>query len=276
MATKAAVEPEDLNQVTSRVTNRKSKILLAWCVHLYTAIGLLVSAGIAILIVRGGAESFRWAFVLMLVATIIDATDGTFARLIRTREVLPMFDGRRLDDLVDFLTYSCLPLLLLWRASIPSPGTVWVLTIPLLASAYGFCQVAIKTDDGYFLGFPSCWNVVAFYLYVLRLPVWISLAILLVFALLTFIPSRYLYPSQPGWINRLTILLASIWCCLLGYVLFEMPNDDARLASSVESPAYGIALLSLFFPAYYMIMSWGVSLYIRPKNRSGLTESVGR
>jgi hypothetical protein len=60
-------------------------------------------------------------------------------------------------------------------------------------------------------------------------------------------------------------LLASIWCCLLGYVLFEMPNDDARLASSVESPAYAVALLSLFFPAYYMIMSWGLSFHLRPK-----------
>jgi phosphatidylcholine synthase len=261
MAVKTTAGPEGVNQSTPKITNHKSKILLAWCVHLYTAIGLLVSAGIAVLIVRGGADSFRWAFVLMLVATIIDATDGTFARLIRTREVLPMFDGRRLDDLVDFLTYCCLPLLLLWRAAIPSPDTVWVLTIPLLASAYGFCQVAIKTDDGYFLGFPSCWNVVAFYLYVLQLPAWISLGILLIFSLLTFIPSRYLYPSQPGWINRLTILLATIWCCFLGYLLYEMPDDASRLTTTT----YGIAFLSLFFPAYYMLMSWGLSFYHRPK-----------
>ena len=49
-------------------------------------------------------DAFRWSFVLMLVATLIDATDGTLARAIRIKDVLPDFDGRRLDDIVDFLT----------------------------------------------------------------------------------------------------------------------------------------------------------------------------
>ena len=74
--------------------------------------------------------------------------------------------------MVDFLTYTFLPLLLLWRAKVLPAGQEGWLLAPLLASAYGFCQVAAKTDDGYFLGFPSYWNVVAFYLYVLRPPGW--------------------------------------------------------------------------------------------------------
>src|SRR5262249_51980988 len=95
------------------VVSRRSKRvrqLLACCVHCYTALGLVAGAGMAVLIVRGGAESFAWAFVLMLVATLIDATDGPLARLVRVREALPGFDGRRLDDLIDFLTYTCMPL----------------------------------------------------------------------------------------------------------------------------------------------------------------------
>ena len=55
------------------------------------------------------------------------------------------------------------------RGRVPRRGGAWLL-VPLLASAYGFCQVEAKTDDHYFLGFPSYWNIVAFYLYVLRLP----------------------------------------------------------------------------------------------------------
>src|SRR5436305_13216322 len=86
------------------------RTLLAWAVHFYTALGLVAAAGIAVLVVRGDPESFRWAFVLMLVATLIDATDGTLARAIHIKEVLPGFDGRRLDDIVDFLTYTSLPL----------------------------------------------------------------------------------------------------------------------------------------------------------------------
>ena len=44
--------------------------------------------------------------------------DGTLARRVRVKEVMPSFDGRRLDDLVDFLTYTCMPLLLVWRAGL--------------------------------------------------------------------------------------------------------------------------------------------------------------
>src|SRR5438445_4180603 len=158
---------------------------LAWSAHAYTALGLVAAAGIAVLLVRGDVESVRWAFVLMLIATCIDATDGTLARRVRVKEVLPGFDGRRLDDLIDFLTYTCLPLLLIWRADILPGAQAWWLLVPLLASAYGFSQVSAKTDDGYFLGFPSCWNVVAFYFYVLHLPNWIALALLLFFSMLT-------------------------------------------------------------------------------------------
>src|SRR5262249_53514062 len=133
---------------------------LAWCVHFYTALGLVAAAGIALGIIDGTPAGFRIAFILMLIATLIDGTDGAFARMVRVKEVLPGFDGRRLDDLVDFQTYTSLPLLLIWRADILAPEHAWCLLIPLLASAYGFCQVSAKTGDGYFLGFPSYWNLV--------------------------------------------------------------------------------------------------------------------
>src|SRR3954463_927882 len=93
------------------------RTILAWGAHFYTATGLLAAAGIAVLIAHGDAAAFRWAFLLMILATVIDATDGSLARLVRVKEVVPGFDGRRLDDLVDFLTYTCLPLFLLWRAN---------------------------------------------------------------------------------------------------------------------------------------------------------------
>ncbi len=59
---------------------RPLRRLLAWGVHAYTALGLVAAAGIAVLVVRGGADSFRWAFALMVVATLVDATDGILAQ----------------------------------------------------------------------------------------------------------------------------------------------------------------------------------------------------
>src|SRR5438046_10172822 len=129
--------------------------LLAWAVHLFTSLGLVAAAGIAVAIVHGGDDGFRLAFALMLAATIVDAVDGTLARWARVKEVLPHFDGRRLDDIIDFQTYTSLPLLLIWRAEILPGSLAWFLLLPLLASVYGFCQEQAKTTDGFFLGFPS-------------------------------------------------------------------------------------------------------------------------
>jgi phosphatidylcholine synthase len=200
--------------------------------------------------VRGGDESFRSAFALMMLATFIDSTDGWLARRARVKEFAPTFDGRRLDDLVDFHTYTTLPLLLIWRAEILPAGQAWWLLLPLLASAYGFSQVSAKTDDGFFLGFPSYWNVVAFYLYVLRLPAWMSLALIVVLSILTFVPSRYLYPSQRTPFSRLTILLAAVWTALLLLILARWRNESRQLI-----------LASLGFPIYYMILSWALTLW---------------
>src|SRR5438093_2986667 len=167
---------------TASVTSRTSiRLIFAWLVHLYTALGLVCAAGIAVLIVRGGDRSFRLAFLLMMVATAIDATDGWLARRAHVKELLPGFDGRALDDLIDFHTYASLPLLLLWRAGVLPDGWVWLLLFPLLASAYGFSQVDAKTDDGFFLGFPSYWNITAFYLFVLHPPAPVVAAILVTF-----------------------------------------------------------------------------------------------
>src|SRR5437763_8305312 len=206
---------------------------IAWLVHFYTALGLVCAAWIAVLIVRGGAQSFRLAFFFMMVATAIDATDGWLARRAHVKEVLPGFDGRALDDLIDFHTYTTLPLLLVWRAGVLPDGLAWLLLLPLLASAYGFSQVDAKTDDGFFLGFPSYWNIVAFYLYLLRPPVWVSLTVIIMLSILTFVPWRYLYPSQRAPFSLLTNLLAALWVALLLISLARIPDANLPLLISL-------------------------------------------
>lgn len=234
---------------------RREKFL-AWGVHLYTATGLVAAALIAVLVVRGGDASFRAAFALMLLATFVDSTDGWLARRARVKEVVPDFDGRTLDDIVDFQTYTSLPLLLIWRAGILMGGEALWLLLPLLASAYGFSRVNAKTDDGYFLGFPSYWNVVAFYLYMLRPPSWAALALIVILSVLTFVPSRYLYPSQRAPFSRLTTVLCVMWGVLL-VIILARPTDEAR----------PLVLVSLVFPVYYMLMSWALALRLRRRGR---------
>jgi phosphatidylcholine synthase len=245
-----------------------SRRFLAWCVHAYTATGLVMAAGMAVLIIRGGPSAFRGVFLLMIFATLVDATDGSLARAVRVKEVLPHFDGRQLDYLVDFLTYVALPILLLWRGELlPAGQSAWLFA-PLLAGAYWFCQVEAKTADGYFRGFPAYWNIVAFYLYAINyhvapLPGWLTIGVLLLFSVLTCVPSRYLYPVHGGKLNLLSNVLAACWFVALVWIVFHLPSaaseNDILLSLRRDTRLAAAILLSLSFPAYYMVASWVIS-----------------
>lgn len=228
--------------------------LLAWSVHLYTALGLVMAAGMAYFIVRGGAESFRRVIALMIAATFIDATDGTLARACRVKEVLPNFDGRRLDDIIDFQTYTSLPLLFIWRAGVLPEHLSWWLLLPLVASAYGFSQAGAKTEDHFFTGFPSYWNAVAIYLYWLQFPSWLSLTLIIGLSLLTFVPSLYLYTSYRGPFSRLTNWLLLGWMILLILIVAQVFTEPKAWM-----------WVSLAFPIYYFILSWVITLQRRFK-----------
>jgi len=226
---------------------------LGWAVHAYTGCGLLLAAGVTSLLLQPErpAETYRLCFLLMLVAVIVDATDGTLARAVRIKEAVPGFNGRRLDDLVDFLLYACLPLLLIDRGGLLPEGCRWVLLGALVASAYGFCQAEIKTADGAFLGFPSCWNVVAFYLFALPVTGGWAVGLILGLSVLTFVPTRYPYPTQPGRVNRLMLLLSIPWTLVLVAALAFDWNDGVHQLMIRVSVAY---------PAVYLGSAWVMSL----------------
>jgi phosphatidylcholine synthase len=229
------------------MTSRRTDVLrhtLAWLAHLYTATGFVFAAGIAVLIVRGDDASFRLAFLLMIAATGVDATDGWLARRARVKELTPQFSGRSLDDLIDFHTYTSLPLLLIWRAGILPGSLAWLLLLPLLASAYGFSQVDAKTDDGFFLGFPSYWNIVAFYLYLLHSNVWIAVALIVALSILTFVRTPYIYATQGGPFAKTINIGSAVWTALIVWILWAQPAAETLLTT-----------ISLGFPLLYLVLS---------------------
>ena len=145
-----------------------SAVVRAVLVHLYTASGVLLAL-VAAMELCGPAPDPRRIFLALTAAVVIDATDGTLARRWEVKRVLPGINGRTIDDIVDYLTYTFLPLLLIWRMGwVPAPGAVWIAPA-MVASLFGFANTGAKDEgEGFFLGFPSYWNVVAFYA-VLRL-----------------------------------------------------------------------------------------------------------
>ena len=124
------------------------KLALAWLVHLYTALGAVVAFLTIILIEQ---LKFQEAFWLMSLAVVIDATDGTWARAARVKELIPWFDGDRLEDIIDYANYVIVPCWFFIRADLlPAEDALWLASLPLLASAYGFCQKEAKTSGPFF------------------------------------------------------------------------------------------------------------------------------
>src|SRR5579864_9268436 len=242
---KPQLMPLDVSTPHSHLQQRSPKWLKACglAVHLYTASGAILAFFIVLAAIRGNAVQALW---FALAALIIDGTDGWLARRFHVSETLPWFDGRRLDDIVDYLTYVFAPILLLWAAGYLPTGAVGILlaALCLLSSGYQFCRVDAKTDDHFFLGFPSYWNVIAFYAIVFKLaPVTVAI-ILLVCATLVFVPIRYLYPSRTVAFRPLTVVLTALWMVTYALILQEMPHPSPVLLD-----------FSLFYMAYYVALS---------------------
>lgn len=232
-------------------------------VHLYTASGSVLGLLIVLAAIEGHVETALW---LVLATLFIDGTDGMLARRARVKQTIPWFDGARMDDIVDYLTYVFAPVVLLWTTDrLPGGAIGWVLAaLPLLASCYQFCRVDAKTDDHYFLGFPSYWNVVAFYAIVLDVGttgVGIALAVLTV---LVFVPVKYVYPSRTRLLRSLNLALAATWLVSYAVLLVQYPD-----------PHPVVVVLSLAYLAYY----FGVSTWLTvagSRRRAGSAEAVQR
>jgi phosphatidylcholine synthase len=228
------------------VTTTRLLLGCAWAVHLYTALGAVLGLLAIDYIAR---ENWRGAFVMMAVAVVIDASDGTFARALRVRERIPFFDGALLDNIVDYLNYVAVPVFLMTRARI-LPATAAGETIAgfaIVASAYGFSRVDAKTEDNYFRGFPSYWNLVALYLYCLDFPRMLNAAIVALLALMVFVPIKYIYPNRTELMRPLTLTLAAIWAVATAAMLSMLPaHSDILLYTS------------LAFVVYYFVMSFAL------------------
>jgi phosphatidylcholine synthase len=215
----------------------------AWGVHLYTATGAL-SGFFGTLAVFD--SRYRDAFLWMIVATFVDATDGLLARAADVKRVLPRFDGARLDDIVDYLTFVFLPVLLLHHSgALPAGWSLVVCSLVLLSSAYGFSAGDAKTDDYFFTGFPSYWNIVALYLHAAALPPAVNATVLIVLSILVFVRIGYVYPSRTPTLKGLTIGVGAVWAVAMIAVALTLPNVPPLLL-------WG----SLLYPIYYTVLSF--------------------
>lgn len=221
--------------------------LAAWAVHLYTASGILFAL-LATLEICKATPDARQVFIWLTIAVLIDATDGPLARKVQVKTVLPHISGRTIDDIVDYLTFTFIPILLIARLEwVPQPVLLYVVPA-LMASLLGFANSGAKDESGgFFLGFPSYWNIVAFYLGItaVRGLTLLNGIVLLVLAILTVTPIGFIYPNLAPRRWKAAIMIgALLWLALIAWMLPSYPN-----------PPLTLVWLSLIYPVFYTAVS---------------------
>lgn len=220
------------------------KVILGWLVHLYTATGVVVNFyNIYYSFIAG--RDFHLFCRLNWLAIFIDATDGTLARAVDIKKTIPSYDGALLDNIIDFITFSVLPSLSVIHFDIvPEPYSHLLSICILISSCYAFCQTLAKTDSA-FVGFPSYWNIVVFYMYYLKLSTGTSIATVLVCTITSFVPVHFIYPTRTKEYQATTLVGAYIWGAAMLFVAMFPDNQHVQ----------NILYVSLLYVVYYIAMS---------------------
>ena len=242
----------DLKDRSERI--RLGRKVRAYFVHLFTASGVAFAFLAMREVVRVDLDP-RWVFGWLTLAVLIDAADGPLARLWDVKLYASRILGKTIDLIVDYLTFTFIPLTLVWRMDwLPGWDGLWV-TLAMVASLLGFANTAAKqSQEGFFLGFPSYWNVVAYYVGLLAVEygvvgAYMSLGSVLTLTVLTLVPVRFVYPNAapPPW--RAIVTVGGIaWLALLLALLPTFP----------ELPAWGgdwVLWVSFIYPAFYFGLS---------------------
>jgi phosphatidylcholine synthase len=187
----------------------RTRLLGGLAVHAFTASG----AAVALMALMAAVDrDFPAVFAWLALALFIDGVDGTLARAVNIEARVPWIDGAVLDLVIDFLTYVFVPIVAIWRSDLLPP----VLDVPICAlivtaSAIYFGDRRMKTEDNWFRGFPSLWNVLALYLFVVAPPQWINAAVLLLATVLLFAPVVFVHPMRVRRLRPVTLAVTIAW-----------------------------------------------------------------
>ena len=224
---------------------------IAWSVHAFTTFGIV--AGFLALVAVLKNDPFT-AFVWLGVALFVDGVDGSLARRARVTEYTPNFDGASLDLVIDYFTYVAVPALMVyWFNMVPLDlffsGSTWSLicaVIIMAVSCYTFANVGMKSSDYYFVGFPAIWNVVVLYFYLFGSGAIVNLVTILVLAVLTFVPIKFVHPLRVTLWRKITIPMTVLWAAMtLSLILSKKFPENFGVVERVEQWVFG--LTSLYF-----------------------------
>ena len=196
-----------------------SKVVAAWAVHAFTASGIVFGFLALIAILKGNeAQAFLW----LGIALFVDGIDGALARRARVTEVIPQFDGRTLDNVVDFFNYVAVPVMMIYWFNLVPDGFRTVASAAIMAvSLYTFANNGVKSDDYYFVGFPAVWNLVVLCFLLIGTYLWLNLAIIALCLVLTPTQLHFVHPLRVKDFRPITIAATFLWGATTLWLVLE-------------------------------------------------------
>ncbi|MEZ5872011.1 MAG: phosphatidylcholine/phosphatidylserine synthase [Nitratireductor sp.] len=183
--------------------------LWAFGVHILTASGAFFAF---LSIVATAEKDFTKAFLWLGVALAVDGVDGPLARKLEVKKWWPFWSGDMLDAVIDYVTYVMIPAFILYQSGLM--GKYFSFTaaaIIVITSAIYYADTRMKTEDYGFKGFPVCWNMVVFTLFIVSPSEILSFVFVCVAAVLTFVPVIFVHPVRVKVLRELTLTVFAVW-----------------------------------------------------------------
>ncbi len=228
-----------VNAASAKVSARD--VRLAWLVHIFTTSGIIAGMLALVAVIEGRAVG---AIGWLIVGTLIDTVDGPLARYWGAVEAVPQIDGHLLDAVVDFVGCVAVPLAFLWRFELlPFGLALPVVSVAFATSALWFARTDMMTEDNWFKGFPTAWNLVVPTMFIINGAPLLNAAIIMVLALLQLTDVKFVHPGRVVELRPVTLAVTAGWVICIG-ALAGMSHDLPWWGPVVLliGPTYQVAL----------------------------------
>jgi phosphatidylcholine synthase len=197
----------------------------AFSVHLLTASGSFLAF---LSLVAASEERWPAMFWWLGLALFVDGIDGPIARKLQVREILPTWSGELLDNIIDYVTYVLIPAFALYQRGFMGPDLSFIsAALIVVTSAVYYADTGMKTKENFFKGFPVVWNMIVFTLFVIEPGEYPSFAVVLIAAILTFVPMNFLHPVRVVRLRNVNLPVFLAWC-LLGIIALIQGMEASR------------------------------------------------
>jgi len=217
--------------------------LWAFGVHILTSSG----AFLAFLSLVAAAENrFTASFFWLGMALLVDGVDGPLARKLEVKKWWPHWSGDMLDSVIDYVTFVIIPAFILYQSGLMGTYLSFLAAALIVCtSAIYYADTRMKTVDNGFKGFPVCWNMLVFTLFIVSPSELFSFAVVVVAAVLTFVPVIFVHPVRVKVLRVPTLTIFAIWS--LGGLIALLYDMDAPSWVDVIILASGVYLFCIGF-----------------------------